>query len=215
MSRRGAGRFLVLEGIDGAGTTTQLSRLADALRQEGYRVLTTREPSDGPVGLLIRQALTHRLTGPGGSALPEELLALLFASDRMDHLTSVIDPALATGAVVLSDRYVLSSFAYQGLQLPLSWIEALNSRARRPDLTLYLEVDSRTARARRGARGGKPELFEGDQFQEKVAASYRRLLRKHGRSQRVVRVDGGRPPEQVTSQLLRAARAVLPRRRRR
>jgi dTMP kinase len=213
MSRRGAGRFLVLEGIDGAGTTTQLSRLAEALRQQGYRVLTTREPSDGPVGLLIRQALTHRLTGAGGGALPEELLALLFAADRMDHLTSVIDPALATGAVVVSDRYVLSSFAYQGLQVPLGWVEALNSRARRPDLTLYLEVDSRTASARRGARGGKPELFESDQFQKRVADAYRRLLRKHARSQRVVRVDGGMPPEEVTFQLLRAARAVLPRRR--
>jgi dTMP kinase len=213
MSRRGAGRFLVLEGIDGAGTTTQLSRLAEALRQEGHRVVTTREPSDGPVGMLIRQALTHRLTGPGGRPLPEELLALLFAADRIDHLTSVIDPALATGAVVLSDRYVLSSFAYQGLQLPLDWIEALNSRARPPDLTLYLDVDSRTARARRGVRGGKPELFESERVQNQVADAYRRLLRKHGRSQRVVRVDGGQPPEEVTQELLRSARAVLPRRR--
>jgi dTMP kinase len=213
MSRRGAGRFLVLEGIDGAGTTTQLSRLAEALRQQGYRVVTTREPSDGPVGLLIRQALTHRLTGPGGKPLPEELLALLFAADRMDHLTSVIEPALASGAVVLSDRYVLSSLAYQGLQLSLGWVESLNSRARPPDLTLYLDVDSRTARARRGARGGKPELFESDEFQKRVANAYRRLLRKHGRSQRVVRIDGGRSPEEVTLQLLRAARAVLPRRR--
>lgn len=215
MSRGGTGRFLVLEGIDGAGTTTQLSRLAEALRQEGYRVVATREPSDGPVGVLIRQALTHRLTGPGGTPLSDELLALLFAADRMDHLASVIEPALAAGEVVLSDRYILSSFAYQGLRLPLAWIEALNSRARAPDMTLYLDVEPSTARARRGVRGGKPELFESDRLQARVAGAYRRLLRKHGRSQRVVRIDGARSPDEVTQQLLQGARAVLPRRRRR
>jgi dTMP kinase len=145
--------------------------------------------------------------------LPNALLALLFAADRVDHLASVVEPALAGGAVVLSDRYVLSSLAYQGLRLPLPWVEALNARAIPPDLTLYLDVDPRTARARRGARGGRPELFESDRLQARVAEAYRRLLRRHARAHRVVRVDGTRPPEEVTARLLRAARAVLPRRR--
>src|SRR4051794_39709628 len=110
-----AGRFIVIEGLDGAGTTTQTERLATRLREEGHRVLTTREPSDGPVGMLLRQALTGRLTLPGAHApLADETLALLFAADRTDHLASRVEPALGRGEVVLCDRYVLSSLAYQG-----------------------------------------------------------------------------------------------------
>src|SRR5688500_15875611 len=91
--RRGA--FIVLEGLDGAGTTTQLGRLAEALRARGQRVHTTCEPSTGPIGALIRQALTGRLGLPGGRGpLDDATLALLFAADRTDHLAAEIMPAL-------------------------------------------------------------------------------------------------------------------------
>lgn len=205
----GPGRFLVLEGIDGAGTTTQVARLAAALRAEGHPVTTTREPSEGPVGTLLRQALTRRVDG-----LSDAALALLFAADRVDHLARVVDPALAAGQVVISDRYVLSSLAYQGLRLPLSWVEAANARARRPDLTLFLEVTPPAARLRRQGRGGPEELFDEDAFQIRVARAYGRIVRRYQRSQRVVRVDGEAPPEAVTAALLARARAVLGRRRR-
>jgi dTMP kinase len=205
----GPGRFVVLEGIDGSGTTTQAARLAASLRELGHSVVSTREPSDGPIGVLVRQALTRRLVG-----LSDRALALLFAADRLDHLASVVEPALAAGSVVVSDRYVLSSLAYQGMRLPLAWVEALNAAARPADLTLFLEVDPRTAARRRHGRGGTEELFDADEVQRAVARAYGRVARKHARAQRVVRVDGRGGADEVAREILGRVRAVLPRRRR-
>ena len=201
---RAPGRFLVLEGIDGAGTTTQVAQLAAGLRADGHSVWTTREPTDGPVGMLLRQALTRQLQG-----LSDAALALLFAADRMHHLATVVEPALAEGQVVISDRYVLSSLAYQGLRLPMAWVEALNSRARRPDLTLFLEVAPAVARLRRHGRGGPAELFDDDALQVRIARAYGRLVRRHQRGHRIQRIDGEGAPEAVTRALLQRARAVL------
>ncbi|HEY8212322.1 MAG TPA: dTMP kinase [Myxococcaceae bacterium] len=213
MSSRGL--FVVLEGIDGAGTTTQAERLSAALRAEGRRVLTTREPSDGPLGTLLRQALAGRLVLPGGAgALAPETLALLFAADRTDHLAAQVRPALEAGAVVICDRYVLSSLAYQGAQLPPRWVEAINAFAEPPDLTLFLEVDPEVASKRRAARGGDAELFEDDRVQAKVAREYLRAIRRRARTDRVVRIAGGSTVEQVTEIALAAIRRRLgPRKR--
>ncbi len=207
--RTPAGRFIVLEGIDGSGTTTQAARLAATLRAAGHAVVSTREPSDGPLGVVLRQALTKRLLG-----LSDRALALLFAADRLDHLASVVEPALAEGKVVVSDRYVLSSLAYQGMRLPLAWVETLNAAARPADLTLYLEVDPGTAARRRQGRGGAAELFDADEVQRAVARAYGRVVRKHSRAQRVVRVDGGAAPDEVAREILSRVRTVLPRRSR-
>jgi dTMP kinase len=206
---RAAGRFIVLEGIDGSGTTTQAARLVASLRSAGHEVVATREPSDGPLGVVLRQALTRRLVG-----LSDRALALLFAADRLDHLASVVEPALAEGKVVVSDRYVLSSLAYQGMRMPLGWVEGLNAAARPADLTLYLAVDPRTAARRRQGRGGRAELFDADEVQRAVARAYARVMRKHARAQRVVRVDGRASPDEVARQILSRVRTVLPRRRR-
>ena len=108
-----AGRLVVLEGIDGSGTTTQIARLAERLRGVRVPVRVTREPSDGPVGTLVRQVLTGRVVVPGGLAPGWATMALLFAADRMDHVESEIEPFVAAGGVVLSDRYDASSLAYQ------------------------------------------------------------------------------------------------------
>jgi dTMP kinase len=206
---RAAGRFIVLEGIDGSGTTTQAARLVASLRGAGHDVVVTREPSDGPLGVVLRQALTRRLVG-----LSDRALALLFAADRLDHLASVVEPALAEGKVVVSDRYVLSSLAYQGMRLPLGWVEALNAAARPADLTVYLAVDPRTAARRRQGRGGTAELFDADEVQRAVARAYARVVRKHARAQRVVRVDGRASPDEVAREILARVRTVLPRRSR-
>jgi dTMP kinase len=203
----GAGRFIVLEGIDGSGTTTQALRLAEALRADGHAVVSTHEPSDGPIGVVLRQALTRRLGG-----LSDRMLALLFAADRLHHLATVVEPALAEGKVVVSDRYVLSSLAYQGMRLPVAWVETLNAAARRPDLTLYLDVDARTAAGRRRGRGGAEELFDADEVQLAVARAYARVIRKHGRAQRVVRVEGAGTPDAVAGEVLARARGLLSRR---
>lgn len=175
------GSFLVLEGIDGSGTTTQARLLVDWLKAEGRAAHLTREPSQGPVGLFLREALAHRLRDEQGQ--PTELdwqsLALLFTADRMDHLQREVLPALDRGEVVVSDRYDLSSLLYQSLtsdvgEAALPWLQALNERARRPDLTLVFDVEPEVAEARRAARGGREELFEKRELQSRLAKGYRR-----------------------------------------
>lgn len=215
MSRKvkgGPGRFFVLEGLDGAGTTTQCERLASELRARGFRVLVTREPSDGPVGTMIRQALTGRLRLPGDKGpLAPETLALLFAADRTDHLHARVRPAIARGEIVLSDRYLLSSLAYQGQALPMAWVEQANAFADAPDLTLFVEVTPATAARRRAGRGGDAELFEAEVLQRRIARQYLAAIRRRARKERIARVDGNGSPEEVTRALLEALEPVLPR----
>ncbi len=210
------GRFIVLEGLDGAGTTTQTERLAAALRAEGHAVLTTREPSDGPVGTLIRQALTGRLVLPGGAGpLAPETLALLFAADRTDHLRAKVLPALEAGKVVLSDRYVLSSLAYQGASLPMAWVDAINAHAIPADLTLFVGVAPEVAARRRAVRGEAAELFEADEAQRRIARQYLAAIRRRGERERVVRIDGSQSVEAVTAAALAEVRKLLGRKVRR
>ncbi len=114
------GRFIVLEGLDGAGTTTQAALLAEWLGARG-EVVQTREPTAGPIGRLIRSSLRAEPDSPAETSLP-----WLFAADRAEHLTRVIEPALARGAWVISDRYYHSSLAYQSLVQPLERLLALN-----------------------------------------------------------------------------------------
>jgi dTMP kinase len=172
------GLFVVFEGIDGAGTTTQCERYAARLRARRRLVHVTREPSAGPIGSMIRLALTHRLTLP--LTHQAQSMALLFAADRLDHVAAEIDPHLRDGYVVLSDRYDLSSLAYQSTtatgsegERMLGWIRELNRYARRPDLTLVLDVAPDVAEARRRARGGAAELFDDADVQSRLADAYR------------------------------------------
>lgn len=211
-ARKGrAGRFFVLEGLDGAGTTTQCERLGAALRARGFRVLTTREPSDGPVGTLIRQALTGRLRLPGDMGpLAPETLALLYAADRTDHLHARVRPALERGEIVLSDRYLLSSLAYQGSALPMAWVEEANAFAGPADLTLFVQVSPAVAARRRAGRGGEAELFEAEALQRRIARQYLAAIRRRARKERIVRVDGSGTPDEVTKALLEALEPALP-----
>ena len=205
-----SGRLIVLEGLDGAGTTTQVERLAAVLRAEGHSLLTTREPSDGPVGVLIRQALTGRVVLPGGAGpLAPETLALLYAADRTDHLRAKVLPALEAGQVVLSDRSVLSSLAYQGASLPMEWVESINAHAVPADLTLFVEVSIEVAAKRRAARGGPEELFDAVEKQRRISRQYEAAIRLRGKREHVVRIDGDQGVEAVTADCLAQVRKLL------
>ena len=210
------GKFIVLEGLDGAGTTTQLDRLAGKIRASGMAVFTTREPSDGPLGLLLRQALSGRLSLPAGRGpLSAETLALMFAADRMDHLHAQVRPALEAGTVVLCDRYVLSSLAYQGASVPMEWVNELNREALSPDLTLFIEVDAETAATRRQLRGAPAELFEEDGLQRRIAAQYRKAIRLREDAEKIVRVSGAEGIEAVTEACWAHVEALLHKRAKR
>ena len=196
------GRFVVLEGIDGAGTTTHVGRLADRLRSMRVPVRATREPSDGPVGTLVRQVLTGRVVVPGGRAPGWATMALLFAADRMDHVESEIDPFVAEGGVVLSDRYDASSLAYQSVSSgadskeAVEWIRTLNRYVRRPDLTIVLDLSPETASERRLRRGEPAQLYEQNEVQRALAAFYKDLA-KHMPKDRVTVIDASGTVEEV------------------
>ena len=198
------GQFIVIEGIDGSGTTTQCTILAERFANKGLPAHTTREPSDGPVGVLIRQILTGRVVVPGhhGAHPPGwAMMATLFAADRLDHLEAEIVPNLMDGVSIVSDRYDYSSVAYQTVSSGAGpdaarWVRELNRKARRPDLTLILDVDPQVAASRRGQRPGTPELYETDAMQIELAAFYSTIDALFP-DDRIRHIDANRDIEQV------------------
>jgi dTMP kinase len=190
-------RLIVLEGLDGAGTTTQARRLASHLESRGRKAHLTREPSDGPIGRLIREMLTgkHEIAD---QAIAQSTFGLLFAADRLDHLQREVEPQLAAGVTVVSDRWYHSSLAYQGTGADRDWITTLNARARRPDLTIFLEVRPEVAAQRRVAAGRVQELFEDLRMQHDVAAGYRAAIAElTALGERIEILDGELPADQV------------------
>jgi dTMP kinase len=198
------GRFIVVEGLDGAGSTTLVNGLVNHYRSERRAVRMTREPSSGPIGSLIRQVLSRRLGIPsnyGPLPLGWATMALLFASDRLDHLDAEILPLLADGITVICDRCDLSSLTYQAAtataddaqetEQVIDWIRELNRRARRPDLTIVVDAHPEVAARRRTERGLGREIYEENDLQERLAAAYAKAEQLIS-SDRIVHVDGNR-----------------------
>ncbi len=206
------GLFITFEGIDGAGKSSHIDTLAQALRAAGRQVTLTREPGGTPLAVKLRALLLHDAM----DALTETLL--VFAA-RRDHLRVVIEPALARGDVVLCDRFTDATFAYQGvgrgfdLQV-LSYMERLAQTGialepdlmRNPDLTLWFDVPPEVA-AERLAAARTPDRFEaeGVEFFTRVARGY--ADRAAGATQRFARLDGAQPRAQVAAQMLAAVAA--------
>lgn len=198
MTEPARGRFIVVEGLDGAGTTTQAERLAAALRdRRGLAVELTKEPTNGPVGAVLRQAIEGRLT------LDPVALALAFAADRADHLFNPVNgivAALDAGRWVISDRYVLSSLAYnRGGTVTRDWLAALNRHALAPDLTLFVDVDPELCLRRIGGRSGADELFHSRAQLVAVDRAYRELIDAGEVDGPLARVDGSGSIDAVAS----------------
>jgi dTMP kinase len=203
--------FIVLEGIDGAGTTTQTARLTAALRARNIPSLETRQPSDGPLGMLLRQMLKGRIVAAGGGAPDWRQLGLLFAADRLDHVQAELLPNLEGGRWVVCDRYDYSSIAYQSATAvqsgspaadAVAWLRELNRHAPRPDLTIVLDVSPQVARVRRAARAGSPEIFDDDPFQAQLSAFYAQID-AHFAGDRIEHVDGDGDADSVFAALWR------------
>ena len=214
----GAGVFLVLEGGEGVGKTTQWSRLADTLRAVGHDVVAVREPGGTPAGDAIRQLLLDP-----ASTLSPESEALLFAASRAQLVREVIEPAIARGAVVLVDRFLLSTYAYQGAGrgLPMSALRQVNALAtggRTPDLTLLLSVPLDTAQARMHARGAADRMEQEDvAFHLRVRDAFEAALapswqQAHPEVGRVVAVAADASPDAVTARCLEVLVARWPER---
>jgi dTMP kinase len=200
--------FVVLEGIDGSGTTTQLDRLVRHLEARGRRAHATREPSRGPIGLLLRELLLGRHALPDGTPADGQAMALLFAADRRDHLRREIEPHLGGGADVVSDRYLWSSLAYQAEEADREWVASLARGLRPADLTILLDVPVAVAAARRREAGRVTERYDDDEVQARVAESYRRLAAVDPSA---VVLDGGRGIDAVAAEVAAAVDALIAR----
>src|SRR5579859_4614652 len=193
------GKFITLEGIDGAGKTTHMAWLADWLRQREKKVLVTREPGGTPLGEKLRSLLLSE-------AMHLETETLLMFAARREHLAQVISPALASGRWVISDRFTDATYAYQGggRGLPAARIADLERWVQgrlQPDLTLVFDVPADIARARLSGSPSRPDRFEREDasFFERVRRGY--LARAAKDPERVRLVDGAKPVEEVRETL--------------
>jgi dTMP kinase len=185
------GVFICLEGLDGCGKSTQARNLAVWLKSIGKEVVSTAEPTNGPIGKLLRKIISGRISVP---PLAE---AMLFAADRCYHLEETIKPALNEGKVVVCERYVYSSLAYQQARgVPESVIKKLNSTFLRPNLVVLLDVPVEVA-TKRIKRKEVDEFEKNREFQEKVRTNYLTLFRK----EKLPILDGTLEPRILTEEI--------------
>ena len=161
--------FIVFEGIDGAGLSTQASLLCQWLKNKG-KVLLTKEPTQGLIGGLIKAALKHEWK------TDQKALQLLFSADRAHHLATEIIPALKNGFIVICDRYILSTLCYGNAEgIDLDWLRSLNSNFLKPNVTIILDVPPEVSLERMGKSRARVELFEEKEKLNKVRENYLKL----------------------------------------
>lgn len=201
--------FVTLEGPEGSGKTSQIPRLAEALRRAGYEVLTTREPGGTPIGDQIRKVLFDL----GNKGMQPRSEILLFQASRAQLVDEVIRPALAAGQVVLCDRYADSTMAYQGYGHgthlgQLAEIVRFATGGLKPDLTLFLDITVAEGLRRRDAGGDWNRLDDYDvAFHERVYKGYQALIAAE--PERWARVDAARTPDEIAAGLERIVLARL------
>ncbi len=189
MKRKGV--FICVEGLDGCGKTTQTKLLVERLEKKGYDAIYTAEPSGGKIGSLIKEYCLH-----GETRVSSIVEALLFAADRFEHVEKEVIPALNEGKLVVSDRYVYSSLAYQGAAgLDLEWIEKINEHAIRPHLAVFIDVEPETVIQRLKPR---KSVMENLGTQQKVREVYVKFVEKG----ELVKIDGNNSKQEVADNIL-------------
>lgn len=187
MKNRGA--FICIEGIDGSGKTTQAKLLANRLKIS-HNAVYTAEPSRGKIGTYIKKSYLY-----GEKRLSIVLEALLFAADRIEHLENEIFPSLDKGRLVISDRYVYSSLAYQGAAgLSLNWIQKINEHALEPDLGVFIDVNPETVMSRLKP---KKSVMENIETQKKVREIYLKFVEDG----KLIRIDGNKSKNEVSKEI--------------
>jgi dTMP kinase len=198
---KGKGLFICVEGLDGCGKTTQTKLLVCKLKKFGFDAVYTAEPSRGEIGRFIRKYCLHgeRRTSP-------IVEALLFAADRFEHIERQVIPALNEGKIVVSDRYVYSSLAYQGAAgLDLRWIEMINEHTIRPDVAIFVDVEPEAVIKRLKP---KKSVMENLETQRKVREVYAKFTEKA----ELVRIDGNKSKKKVASEILKVVQGFLEKR---
>ena len=201
------GKFIVFEGIDGSGKSTHAALLKEKLEALGETVYLTAEPSEGEAGKLLRRCLR------GESDLPEEAIAGLFMTDRLDHIKNPnggLLSRLEKGEIVLCDRYYFSSFAYNGSYAPLDWVLAINALPRallRPDLTLFLDIPPERFLSRIENRS-ETERYEKLEVLKRVRENYFAAFEKFP-DENVAVIDNDKPLAEAAEDVCRAVKALF------
>lgn len=187
------GRFIVFEGIDGAGSTTQTDLLFKYLKSKGHQVIKTCEPTDGPIGKLIRRALKHELK------FSWQTLQLMYSADRADHLDKLILPYAKAGKIVISDRYFFSTLAYGELNLDGKWLRELGKNFPIPDATFLIDTPVSVAMRRMESSRGAKELFERKNFLDKVRKNYLKQAKEFS----FYVLDGAKAKDEIAKEVLK------------
>lgn len=200
------GAFIAFEGIDGSGKSTQSAILIQKLRQEGVSCYATMEPTDAPIGSLIRQVMTGRIK------TDNKAVAALFAADRLDHLLNEVDGIVSkieSGVTVVTDRYYFSSYAYNSVHMPMEWVIKANEQSSailRPSVTVYIDIDPDTALDRIAKNRFRQELFEKKSMLVKVRDNYMKAFKLLEKDEKVFIVDGNRPQEDIAETVWNAVK---------
>lgn len=209
MSEKTRGIFIVFEGIDGSGKSTQIELLKKALTERGRQVCVTAEPTDSVSGRLLREALS------GASHRSPCELAALFLLDRIYHNVNDecgIEKLLNEGYDVVCDRYYYSSLAYQGSETDAAWVKSINldcPEIRKPDVCIFLDLDPDTSLSRIGGRGGVTEIYEEKGKLERIRQKYFEVFESLGEGERVKIISAAASPEEVGRAVLAAVEELL------
>lgn len=201
MSADRKGIFIAFEGIDGSGKSTQIRLLADCLRKMEVAFYTTMEPTDSPIGSMIHQIMTGRMHAD------PKVIAALFTADRLDHLLNEVNGIarrIDEGTTVIMDRYYLSSYAYQSVDLPLEWLIHANEPAKeimRPDVNIFIDIEPELAMERILGNRFQKELFEEQSRLERVRRNYLDVFDRLQGEEQVVVIDGNRSQEAVAEDI--------------
>lgn len=193
--------FIAFEGIDGSGKSTQAKLLADRLNQVGQKTMLTCEPTKDQLGKMIRDAFAHK------THLHDEVIAGLFVADRLQHILDDTNGILATlkkGIHVVSDRYVFSSYAYQGVHTDIDWVIQANSLAAKlaqADLTLFIQIDPAVAMARIMSNREVTEKYETLENLNKVHKNYLKSFDLFKNKENIVLIDGNKPMEEIADEI--------------
>ena len=195
---RQKGILMAIEGLDGSGKTTHAHILNENLQKQGYNSEYTREPSIGKIGRFIQSNILYSddMTQP-------VIEALLFAADRIDHIKNFVEPRIHSGKIIISDRYIYSSLAYQGARgVNLEWLKRINEFAPKPDIGFYIDVTPEVAL---GRKKGARSVFEKMEFQVKVRDIYLEFVR----TKELNLINGNAPINQVQEELLTKTESAL------
>ena len=193
--------FIVLEGIDGAGTSTQIKKL---VQSNPNKYIATAEPTSGPTGKFLRQMLA------GDFKVDERTNAYLFAADRCEHIFGKggVKELCESGKIVVSDRYFFSSLAYQSVSCGLELPQLLNSPFPLPEYLFYFDINPEISLARVNNRNGKKEIYENIESQKKIAALYEKVISMYEQNpalreeMKIIRLDASKTIEEISGIIL-------------